>query len=252
MTNKTSLALCSALFCFLAIFSSCSKTNQNQPSEDNLQVAFGATTVSIDAVDSAYVILKKVGTTDSIKKPLQKNVNKLVASVANLATGNYSASYVLYSTQPDASLRKYTLMQTHSLPGNNTLSVNGPTGKISDTWQTWIVQKQKGITLTIPLNFANPYFEIETNSNQWNYVYTDRIAYHVMGGTENRLASQTWECGNTTTNPCFQQGRIGNSNGFQSFAAQLQNQVWNKGEFVTIVMNSATGEEALFAYTFHL
>jgi hypothetical protein len=252
ITTRTLKAIASlpllALFLQLA---GCSKSNTDpQPAPtpaNSLGIRFSTSSIAIEQVDSATIVLQKQGNQTQYFQRFDKGNGLLHLSVETLPAGEWTARLFIYARaekdDKGQGVRLYEQQKTFTLPLNGTpVDISAPTGKLTDRWKpsVFIRDQVNGISIFIPMDAANPAFKVIVADNKWSWFYVERSIhkYQAMGNL--LLTTGTWLC----TSGCFtHQNAIENNTAFIPFSQEVPTKNWDNGEVMVVIKNTETGME---------
>ncbi len=234
----------------------CDKENEPETITDNdasFVVEFSASTIPFNLVDSATVMLIKENATDTVIKKMIPGNNQMAVTVEDLAAGNWSAMVYVYArVANDNYKRRYDLAKTFtSSSANASFQYQAPKGQLADDWKTRVIlaDNNRSVVITIALDPLDPYFDVVIKDSRWDYGYIDRIFYNrPAGGGSQFQGSGSWEC----MDECFRSsGFTFDKNAFVTLSQNMAGKPWTYTEILGTIMDSETGDERLFLYSYN-
>jgi hypothetical protein len=203
-------------------------------------------------VDSATVVLKRQGSQTEYFLRLNKENNLLHFSLDGFSAGEWTASLYIYSRFNDKGGRQYRQSKTFTLPLAGAAPViDAPTGVATDAWKIFVFIRDNdyGVSITVPTDATDPYFDIQVADSKWNYFYVERTALLRHPGTGNeQMATAHWLCNNS----CYTHDRmVRNTTAFIPFTQVVATKNWDNGETLAIVRNEQTGQERQYFCPFN-
>lgn len=168
------LIICSVIT--LTISCKKDKDDPAPPAEKELQVHFSASSIAYNLVDSGFVVLKKEGATTQIFKRFEKNADTLSFSIDDLSAGNWTAEMYIFARFNASAGRRYRQDKTFTVQAGGvkeSIILAAPTGVITDSWKSYAFFRHEGqgVSVAIPLDNADPHFDIEVRETKWNFYY---------------------------------------------------------------------------------
>jgi hypothetical protein len=234
------------------IVARCKKDEQHDEpvNESALSITFSSGTISYALVDSAVAYLSK-GSQAMVKRMEKKN-GGLSVGLQDLSEGNWNVSLHLYSRVANEQYqRRYDLEKTFSITNTaNAIRYTAPKGQLEDQWKTRVIlaEPDRSIVIVASLDPADPFTILSTKGGPWNYAYIDRTVKikNADGTTYNDGAA--WECGDD----CFSNGKLQfDANAFVPFSRQMPGKNWIRSEVYALLLNTITGEERNFYYSYN-
>jgi hypothetical protein len=215
---------------------SCKKDTDKTPSpaDKKLVVSLQNHLVAVSDIDSANVVLRK-GTSTPYFLRLQKGADKLEALIDGLPAGQYTIDLELY-TKEMPSGKYYQFVSTRAATLSNSsqpVTIEGPSELGPDGWSARKVgaTSNRDIVVLIPLDVNDPYFEVRTKGEYWNFVGVERIA--LQGAAV--VAHEEWSCNSNCPDI---DGLLFNKTIFQPFTDNIKNSPWTKNEIIITVGNA--------------
>ncbi len=233
----------------------CDKENEPETitgNDTSFVVEFSASTIPLNLVDSATIILIKENATDTIIKKMSHGNNQMAVTIADLAAGNWSAMVYVYGrVSIDNYKRRYDLAKTLTISSSAaSFKYQGPKGQLADDWKTRVIlaDNNRSVVVTIAIDPLDSYFDVVIKDPKWDYGYVDRIFLtKVAGGTSLLQGGASWEC----TDECFKStGFTFDKNAFVSLPQSMLNKTWNYTEILVSIMDSDTRDERFFLYSY--
>lgn len=230
------------------------KDRPQEPVEKTLQVKFKTGSVAYNLVDSAFVVLKKEGTSTQIFKRFEKGTDILRFSVEDLAAGNWTAEMYIFARFNASAGRRYRQDKTFTIPAGGAqagIILDAPTGAITDNWKPYAFFRHEGegVSVAVALDNTDPHFDIQVQSTPWKLFYIERYANNrLTGGANAKVAEYIWSC----DNGCYTSDKfINNDTGFLPFTQEVGNKDWNNG-LIIVVLNTLNGGHAVqFSHSYN-
>ena len=248
-TRILSKAICSSLYALLFLFTACRKTDKAPDSipDNHVNITFTSSSIALSLVDSATVTLHKIGNSTQYFLRLQKSNNLLSFPLETLSTGEWTASLIIYThykkSQHGDDVRVYKQQKTFTLPlSGSVVNIDAPTGVFTDTWRPFIFfrDQRDNISVTVPIDAADPYFDVVVGDSKWNFFHIQRTTYLRIpggGGNEQRTHGD-WLC----TAGCYtNQNAIVNTTAFIPFTQQAALKTWDNGEVLVQIKDENGG-----------
>lgn len=241
------------LLALALIIARCKKNDKEDPPDNEtsgLSVQFSSSSIPFNMVDSAVAFLTKENTTSPVKKLMEKKDGHLTTSLEDLANGNWAIRIYVYSrVGGDNYPRRYDLVKTVTLNADANIEYPAPAGQLQGEWKTRVIlaETDKSIVLTVALDPADPYYDMQAQTSQWDYVYIDRTAVYQNTDGSQHNDGGSWEC----DNECFQNGQLHfDPTSFSDFSQRMNNRIWVRTETFSTFLNTATGQERTFYYSY--
>jgi len=235
---KMALVVGAALSVFIACKKDKDKPAGDVPVDKEFSVSFGAGTIDQGLVDSAFVILKKAGSSVQTFKRFEKHAGKLSFYLEDLSAGNWTAEMYVFTRFNQSAGRRYRQEKAFTIPTGgikNSITIDAPTGAITDAWKPYAFFNNEtyGVSVAIPLDATNAHFDVTVREAKWNYFYIERYASNRLpGGANAAVAEQIWDC----STGCYTSDRfIDNKTAFLPFVQQVGNKEWNNGLIIVVV-----------------
>jgi hypothetical protein len=252
MKRITIRTLIKATACLsLVALTACSKSKSDpQPAPvpaNSLGIRFSATTIAIEQVDSATIVLQKQGSQTQYFQRFDKGNGLLQVSVESLSAGEWTARMFIYTRaekeDKGQGVRMYEQQKTFTLPLNGaSIDLAAPTGKLTDSWKPFVFIRDNvnRISAFIPMDATDPAFQVIVADSKWSWFYVERSTHKYQGIGNLLLTTGTWTC----TSGCFtHQNAIINNTAFIPFSQEAPTKNWDNGEVMVIVKNMETGME---------
>lgn len=226
-----------------------------QPVPDQLKVYFDKSTVEFARYDSGFVVLQREGTVVQYLKRFVKENNFLKIDIDELAEGKYKAIMYLnvkLRNNNKEIWRQYRYEKDIQILRSGVV-IKGPVNELKKDWKLYgvLADAARSIQITVPLDCADPYFEITMNNKQWDYIYLERVGYKKNAdGSKTHLGAASFEC---MEGACVDNnGNRAEATTFRDWSETIGAKQWNSGEFFVMLVNEETGKDALFSHVFDI
>ena len=222
------------IYTFLVVlFACCKKTRQIDPQTATLVLNLRQSVLTIQQVDSADVVFRKVGTSQIIREKFLKKNEALTASLKALPPGTWNADVEVYTKAVNRQSHQYKIIKPVQVTGEMAaVEIEGPGATAGNGWLKRNVKASAGdeVVVIVPDEVYDSYFEFRSKTAH-NYVYgIQREAINV----NYVVAQETWIC----TTSCFDsQRRIVDSNHFMPFTQTILSSPWTRNEISISVLN---------------
>jgi hypothetical protein len=239
------------LICSVILFA-CKKDKpyQEDYKDHFLRINFSSATIPYQSVDSAYVFIRKQGSNMPYMKRFDGNNGSLEVVINDFNPGDYSAEIFMYGKAGTGAnnRRQYVQTKAYTLTAaGNDVIVTAPNGTIRDDWKPRVVLSDaaKEVQAIVPLDNADPYFELRFNNRNWNKFMVERLASNRNEIGNELIAEGKWEC----TNDCYTHDNwIVNNTAFTAFSAKVATKTWNNGEINVTVEGPGKEQTFFFVY----
>lgn len=217
----------------------------SQPVADQLKVYFDKSTVDFTRYDSGFVLLQRQGTGIQYLKRFVKGKQLLRIDIDDLIEGNYKLTmYVnLKLKNSDKIVWRQFRIQKDIVLSRAGIAIKGPDNELKKEWQSYIVisDAERSYHVTVPVDCADPYFEVLVSDPQWDYIYVERAAYRKTSADNKTLIDDmAFECDNGCVDG---NGFIVDKETFKEWSANVAASQWNNAELGILLMNQETGRE---------
>ena len=227
----------------------------DKPTPGEFQVHFDASTIELARVDSGYVLLQRAGTGIQYLKKFTKGNQLLKVDIDGMAEGQYSVSIVLdmkLKNDNKVIWRQFRVKKDLALVQAG-VAVKAPVNELKKDWKPYVVLSDatRSFQLTVPMDCADPYFELLSRDPKWDYVHFERAAYKRTGANSKApLGGKSFECGN---GECFDgNGFIINADEFKDWSENISAYPWDNADVFLILANVETGEDYTILHNFDL
>ncbi|MBO9566370.1 MAG: hypothetical protein J7621_26585 [Niastella sp.] len=194
--------------------------------------------VSINTIDSADVVFRKVGTDTKVRQRLSKTAQGLIASLHSLTPGTWNADIEVYTKSVNRQSNQYVIIKPILITGEIAdIKIAGPGATSGNGWIKRHVKASADneVVVIVPEEVYDSYFEIRSRSQKRLILGIAREAINVNYVVDHK----TWTC----TNACFDaEGRITDINHFMSFTNNILSSPWTENE-ISIAVLSEKNEE---------
>lgn len=247
------LTICTAII----LFTACRKDKHNSPppGEKELLINFSSTSIDLNLVDSAFVVLKKQDGANQIFKRFEKRPGAMSFAVDDLSAGNWTAEMYIFARFNASAGRRYRQEKAFTIPSGGAkeaITLTAPTGAITDSWKPYAFfrHEQLGVSIAIALDNTDPHFDVEVRDTRWDLFYIERYANKWVqgpGGPNAFVAEYTWSC----DNGCYTSDKfINNNTGFLPFTQAVGNKEWDNG-LIIVVIGDNDGADVQFTHTYN-
>jgi hypothetical protein len=241
-----------ALICSAILFA-CKKDKplQDHYKDHYLRINFSQATIPYQSIDSAYVFIKKHGTNTPSMKRFDWNNGSLEVVINDFNPAEYTAEIFMYGKAVNGgdTRRQYVQTKAYTLtPAGNDVIVTAPNGSIRDDWKPRVILSDaaKEVEAIVPLDNADPYFELRLNNRNWNKFTVERQASNRYEAGNELIAEGKWEC----SNDCYTHDNwILNNTAFAAFSNKVATKTWNNGEMY--VKLEGPGKEHTFFFVYN-
>lgn len=215
---------------------------------DMIEIAFTTSSIALEKVDSVKIIFSKASTSQELKAI--KQGDKYNVDIHALPSGNWSAECITYARTTDFTRRMYIDTIQVTLPLHPSISLPAPTGKLNDSWESYIVMSaMTDVTVITAEDNTNPFFEIQVKDpTKWEYFHKEREAYNRIGGTNALVESASWDCQDQCYN--IDGNKVRNTTAFANFSKNLGGKTWNNTEILLLVVGKNPADDLTFFYKF--
>ncbi|RYZ48470.1 MAG: hypothetical protein EOO14_22060, partial [Chitinophagaceae bacterium] len=203
-------------FVVLFFLAACSKTPHREQEDlsTSLVLNMAQSVLSLSQVDSADVVFRKVGSSETSKAKFVKKAGSLAVPLSPLAPGTWNADVELYTRAVNGTSNQYKLVKGILVTEEKTgVVLPGPGAVSGNGWLKRHVKASAGneVVVIVPDEVYDSYFEFRAKTTGLYAMGIQREAINV-----NHLVKQeTWAC----TNACFNgNGQLINNDHFMPFA----------------------------------
>jgi hypothetical protein len=221
-------------FAVLVVLFSCRKKDrQEEPETSRLVLNLQQSALGIQHVDSADVVFRKVGTSETVKEKFVKNGGTLTASLKSLTPGTWNADVEVYTRAVNGLSNQYKIIKPVQVTGEPTaVEIPGPGTTSGNGWLKRNVKASAGneVVVIVPDDVYDSYFEFRTKT-AGRYVFgIQREAIK----TNYLVTQKSWTC----TETCLDgQRQIIDSNHFMPFTQTILSSAWTSNRISIGVIN---------------
>jgi hypothetical protein len=234
------------------LFGACKKEmGQNSSGSDgkSFKLAFSSSSIDLNDIDSAIIMLTKPGSAVITKKLIKQN-GYMTAATTGIPAGNWKIEWVVYAESPvsnDEYGRQYVYNQTEAFPLSAAIEQQAPKGDFDGTWlpRVWMKDAETGLTIVMGMDFADPFLSMKAApGKEYSYYYIDKIASWVDGNTNNMVGADNLEVTGDFPSPYLE-----DLTSFADLAEMMKTRNWNKGE-ILVLIEEKNGPESIFYYVY--
>jgi len=223
------------LYAVLVIICSCSKKNhqEEEVTPTGLVLNLRQSALKVQDIDSADVVFRKLGSSETIKEKFVKQADELRASLKRLSPGTWNADVEVYTKAVNLSSNQYKRIQPIQVADEKTMvDIAGPGTTPGNGWLKRHVKESAGneVVVIVPDDVYDSYFEIRARKSGKYAFGIQREAIK----TNFLVAQKTWAC----TGACLDaQGQLTNIDYFMPFTQTIFSSPWTRNEISIAVIN---------------
>ena len=211
----------------------------------SLQLQFGMGSIAPELVDSVVVTLDGQSTPGKQIFKLGQQGTLFSKDLAGLPAGSWKMTVTVHARSNEAGpSRQFVFDQEINTPLTSNFAMRAPDGRIGSFWKPRAVfqDASTGTTAILPMDPADPYFEISTRTGLARSMQLERQLQDRINGTLETISSKTVQ-------KQFQEGIMGHADyiSFQPFASAANGLEWKRFESL-ITINLADGKAIRFIH----
>lgn len=214
----------------------CRKSGKDKTA--NLVINLQQSAITINQVDSADVVFRKIGTNTQVRERFVKSMQNLEAPLQSLAPGTWSADIEVYTKAVNQQSNQYVIIKPIQVTEQVAdTQVPGPGATSGNGWLKRHVKASPGnqVVLIIPDDVYDSYFEVRSKEPGLHAFGIQREAINVNYVVD----LKTWACTNTCLNA---EGRIADINHFMPFTQTILAEPWTRNDISISVFNNKSEE----------
>ena len=221
------------LTALVVLFACQKKTHREEPVSSSLVLNLAQSALTVGQVDSADVVFRKVGSSETSKAKFVKQGTTLAASLTTLAPGTWNADVEVYTRAVAGQSNQYKLIKAILVTAEKTnVEVQGPGATPGNGWLKRHVKASAGneVVVIVPDEVYDAYFEFRAKAGGRYALGIQREAINVNFV----VAQKTWACANA----CFNaQGVLVNTDYFMPFTQTILSEPWTRNLVSIAVVN---------------
>lgn len=204
--------------------------------------------ITVNQVDSANVVFRKIGTDLRVRQRLVKTAqNKLMIALHQLSPGTWHADIEVYTKAVNRQSNQYVIITPIQITGELAdVRLTGPGATSGGGWVKRHVRASAGneVVLIVPDDVYDAYFEFRSATARKLVLGIQREAINVNYVVDHK----TWAC----TNACFDgEGCIADNNYFLPFVTNTRAHPWTSNSISIGVFTEKSEELVSYDRTYH-